>query len=196
MTHEREYTVRRTVRAYADLWAGAQALLARAEKEPEGAYWLTMSSLLLSAFTFEAYLNHMGEARIKFWKEIESIRVFEKFSVLCKELDYDADFSRRPCQTLKALIRFRNAIAHGKSEILEETDMSTAEEPFPKTSPKTSWEEYCIREHALRALEDVSSIMRALDRKAGLPELPFRVISSTSGFSYPANPSQEHQNGE
>jgi hypothetical protein len=144
-----------------------------------------MSSLLLSAFAFEAYLNHLGTNQIKFWNEIESIKVREKFSVLCMELDYKADFSRRPCQTLTALIRFRNVLAHGKSELHEETGASTADQPFPENPRKASWEDYCVEENAVRVLEDVSTIMRDLDRKAGLPELPFKVISSMSGVTHP-----------
>jgi hypothetical protein len=193
MTGKREFTVRRTVRTYSDLWAGSQALLARAQEEPKDAYWLTMSSLLLSAFTFEAYLNHLGAERIKFWAEIESIKLLDKFRALCKELDYDADFSRRPCQTLRPLIRFRNAIAHGKSKVLTDTGYSTEEKPFPDTPPKTEWEEYCSSVNAQRAVEDVSALMRELDRRAGLPVLPFRVLSSTSGFARPASSGREER---
>ena len=46
-----------------------------------------MSSLLLTAFTFEAYLNYLGSEIIKFWDEIESIKVMQKYKVLCKELN-------------------------------------------------------------------------------------------------------------
>ncbi|MBU2852384.1 hypothetical protein HF929_15215 [Acidithiobacillus ferrivorans] len=45
----------------------------KTEQDEKGSYYTTMSALLLTAFTFEAYLNHLGDKTIKFWEEIEPI---------------------------------------------------------------------------------------------------------------------------
>ena len=55
---------RREVRTYADLHRGADALLGMAQATERGRYFITMSALLLTAFEFEAYLNHLGNAVI------------------------------------------------------------------------------------------------------------------------------------
>lgn len=39
-------------------------------------------------------------------------------------------------------------------------------------------------------------IMREMDRRAGLPELPFRVVSSASGFARPATSGCEEREAE
>ena len=120
MAKDAIYEGTREVRTFVDLAHGADVLITKTEQEPKGSYYTTMSALLLTAFTFEAYLNHLGEKTIKFWEEIEPVKVMDKYSVLCKNLGLRPDFSKRPYQTLKALFTFRNAIAHGKSQILQE----------------------------------------------------------------------------
>lgn len=155
----------------------------KTEQDQKGSYYTTMSSLLLTAFMFEAYLNHLGSKYIKFWDEIESIKVMEKYSVLCKELGIVPDFSQRPCQTLKALFKFRNSIAHGKSKILKETKAVSSQDDPHTHAPKTEWEEYCELNNAKRAKEDISEVIKELHKKAGLGDHPFihgMTISSVS----------------
>lgn len=167
------YTGTREVRTFVDLNHGADVLMQRTEEEPKGSYYTTMGALLLMAFTFEAYLNHLGQKRIKFWEEIESIKVLDKYAALCKELDLTPDFSKRPYQTLKALFKFRNSIAHGRSQILEETkEVSSKDEPYEHT-PKAHWEEYCTFDNAKRAKQDIAEIIAELHKKAGLGDYPF-----------------------
>jgi hypothetical protein len=173
MAKDAIYEGTREVRTFVDLAHGADVLIAKTEQEPKGSYYTTMSALLLTAFTFEAYLNHLGEKTIKFWGEIEPVKVMDKYSVLCKNLGLTPDFSKRPYQTLKALFTFRNAIAHGKSQILQETKaVSSQDDPHDHT-PKASWEEYSILENAKKAKDDVSKIITELHKSAGFGEYPF-----------------------
>lgn len=183
MKKDAVYKGEREVRTFADLAHGADVLITKTQQDRNGSYYTIMSSLLLTAFTFEAYLNHLGSETIRFWEEIESIKVMEKYSVLCKELGISPDFSRRPYQTLTALFKFRNSIAHGKSKILKETkDVSSKDEPHVH-APKTEWEEYCELKNALRAKEDISEVIKELHKEAGLGDYPFMhggTISSVS----------------
>ena len=173
------YEVKREVRTFADLAQGADVLIKKTEQDQKGSYYTIMSSLLLTAFTFEAYLNHLGSKRVKFWEEIESIKVMEKYSVLCKELDVSPDFSQRPYQTLKALFKFRNSIAHGKSKILKETKaISSQDDPYVH-APKTEWEEYCELDNAKRAKEDISEVIKELHKQASLGGDPFIINCMT-----------------
>jgi hypothetical protein len=173
VTEDAIYTGTREVRTFVDLNHGADVLIQKTEEEPKGSYYTTMGALLLTAFTFEAYLNHLGQKRIKFWEEIESIKVLEKYAVLCKELDLTPDFSKRPNQTLQALFKFRNAIAHGRSQILEETkEVSSKDEPYEHT-PKAHWEEYSTLDNAKRAKQAIAEIITELHKKAGLGDYPF-----------------------
>lgn len=115
------YEGSRDVRVFYYLALGANVLLRKSKEDEKGSNYTIMGSLLLSAFTFEAYLNHVGEKKIRHWAEIEFIRVMKKYRVICKEFEIAPDFSKRPYKTLTELFKFRNAIAHGRSQILEET---------------------------------------------------------------------------
>ncbi len=173
MAKDAIYEGTREVRIFVDLAHGADVLIMKTEQEPKGSYYTTMSALLLTAFTFESYLNHLGEKTIKFWEEIEPIKVMDKYSVLCKNLNVCPDFSKRPYQTLKLLFNFRNAIAHGKSQILQETKgVSSQDEPY-QHSPKAPWEEFSVLKNAKRAKEDVEQIITELHKTAGLGDNPF-----------------------
>lgn len=173
MAKDAIYEGTKEVRTFVDLAHGADVLITKTEQEPKGSYYTTMSALLLTAFTFEAYLNHLGEKTIKFWEETEPVKVMDKYSVLCKNLGLTPDFSKRPYQTLKALFTYRNAIAHGKSQILQETKaVSSQDDPLDHT-PKAHWEEYSILENAKKAKDDVSQIITELHKSAGFGEYPF-----------------------
>ena len=173
MTKDAIYEGTREVRTFVDLAHGADVLIKKTEQEPKGSYYTTMSALLLTAFTFEAYLNHLGEKTIKFWEEIEPIKVMDKYIVLCKNLNLSPDFAQRPYQTLKTLFKFRNAIAHGKSQILQETkEVSSRDDPHGHI-PKAHWEEFSILENAKQAKHDVSQIITELHKAAGLGDYPF-----------------------
>ena len=167
------YSGEREVKTFADLNHGADVLLKTAREVERGNYYTIMGSLLLSAFTFEAYLNHLGAQQLEFWDEIDSIRVMDKYGVLYKHLEIKPDFSRRPYQTLSALFKFRNAIAHGKSQILKETKEVSSSDDLHAHSPKAHWEEYCTLENAERVREDISRIVKELHAAAGLGDFPF-----------------------
>lgn len=189
MAKDAIYHGSREVRTFVDLNHGADVLMEKTENEQKGSYYTTMGALLLTAFTFEAYLNHLGDRVLKFWPEIESIKVMEKYAVLCKHLSLSPDFSRRPYQTLSSLFKFRNAIAHGKSQILEETkEVSSQDERYEHT-PKAHREEYCTLDNAKRAKEDVSAVIKELHIAAGLGDYPFiHGVGIGSLSAKPPNP--------
>lgn len=163
----------REVRTFVDLSHGSDVMLMTAKERERGSYYTAMSSLLLRAFTFEAYLNHLGTKKTDFWSHVESIRVVDKYAVLCKMLSIDPDFSRRPYQTVSKLFKFRNSIAHGRSIVLKNSkDVSSDNEPY-QHMPKAEWEEYSTIENAERARGDISAVIVELHRAAGLGNYPF-----------------------
>ncbi|MGZ8946750.1 MAG: hypothetical protein ACXW1W_15170 [Methylococcaceae bacterium] len=183
MAKDAVYEGEREIRTFTDLAHGADVLIMKTEQDQKGSYYTTMSSLLLTAFTFEAYLNHLGDKTIKFWEEIEPIKVMDKYSELCKELGVNPDFSRRPYQTLKSLFKFRNSIAHGKSKILKETKaVSPLDDPHTH-APRTEWEDYCELNNAKRAKEDISEVIKVLHKAAGLGDYPFMHCMTISSVS-------------
>jgi hypothetical protein len=168
-----EFEGSKEIRTYYDLNHGADVLILIAEEFPKGSYYTIMSSILLRAFTFEAYLNHLGLKSFKFWEEVDSIRVMDKYKLLCKHLNLSPDYSKQPYKTLTELFRFRNALAHGKSVLLKTTKVfHSAVDPYDHI-PKAKWQEYCNLENAKRAKKDIETIIKELHGAAGLGEYPF-----------------------
>ena len=181
MSDDAVYEARREVRTFADLYQGADVLLELAKSGMAGSYHTTMAALLMTAFTFEAYLNHIGAEKIAYWPEMESISITKKHSALCKLFGVSHDKSQRPGQTIKKLFDFRNSIAHGKSFVLQETrDVPLSFIP-PFQHPPAPWEEYCTVDNAERAMEDVGSAIADLHKAAGYGDAPF--LSGRSTFS-------------
>jgi hypothetical protein len=163
----------REVRTFVDLCHGSDVMLMKAKESANGSYYTVMSSLLLRAFTFEAYLNHLGNKKTDFWKHVESIRVMDKYGLLCKMLSISPVFSRRPYQTVGRLFKFRNSIAHGMSVVLKNSkDVNSDDEPYQHI-PRAAWEEYSTIENAERAREDISAVIVELHKAAGLGAYPF-----------------------
>lgn len=183
MTKDAVYKGEREVKTFVDLFHGSNVLLKKSSADKKGSYFTTMGSLLLTAFAFEAFLNHLGNKKIKFWDEIERISVFDKYIVLCKELCIEPDFSKRPYQTLTQLVKFRNSIAHGRSTILKvNKGVSSKDEPWDH-EPKTDWEEFCTEKNADRSREDIEKIIVELNETAKLGAYPFISGMTVSSIS-------------
>lgn len=173
MAKDEIYTGRRRVIAFADLNHGAEIMIGKAEKDLEGNYYTIISSLLLTAFTFEAYLNHLGDS--EYWDEDKGfVGVLDKYDILCGAFGILPDYSRRPHQTLRELFKFRDSIAHARSETLEETKSISSTDRRSAHSPKTEWEKYCNLEQAKRAKEDITKIIIKVNVAAGLGNQPFK----------------------
>jgi hypothetical protein len=163
MKNNAKYLSERKVKVYIDLIHGAKVLFDKSLSNPEGSFYTDMSSILLSAFTFEAYLNYLGKEIIPFWDNIEKIKVLEKLDVICKQLNIEIDRSRRPFQTLNKLFKFRNPIAHGKSEIITvEKEVNITK--YNNDLPKTKIEEFCTNDNARKCLEDVREIIKYIHK--------------------------------
>lgn len=184
MVRKAKLEVEREVKTFCDLSNGAYILLEKSKESIEGSYYTTMASILFTAFTFEAFLNHLGSLKIKFWNEIESIRVLDKYKVLCKEFGVEPMFGQRPYQTMKELFQFRNSIAHGKSQILKREYEVNPDVNMRDFEPKTRWEEYCTQENAERAREDVRKMIEELSEAADEAGCMYVGGSMSSNLKY------------
>ena len=168
----------REIKTFVDLFHGSDILLEKSKEVEKGSYFTTMASLLLTAFTFEAYLNHIGQEKILFWHEIENVSVFKKYRILCTEFSIPINPGERPYQTIQNLFKFRNSIAHGTSQLIKKEKPIPSSEDISKYTPKTMIEEFCTQENAIKAREDVEQMIVELNIQAGYGDYPF-----TSGMT-------------
>jgi hypothetical protein len=79
-------TKRRTVRTYAELWHASDCLLKAGIETEHGSSWQFLSSLMLTAFAFEAYLNHAGAATFKCWADVDQLPPRSKLQLFASNL--------------------------------------------------------------------------------------------------------------
>jgi hypothetical protein len=159
---------KRNIHTYAELWHGSKVLLQRGQAELKGSNLLWMGSLILTAFSLEAYLNHIGPKLFTCWKGLEPLSPEGKFDVICEKLGIELPKDQRPRQTIKGLLRFRNNLAHGKTVTIEEETSVDADEYFEEffsQRPLATWEKYCTEGKALKAREDIEQVMRLIHEK-------------------------------
>jgi hypothetical protein len=162
---------KRPVNTYAELLHGSRILIERGQVELRGSKWLWMASLTLTAFSLEAYLNHIGPKIFQTWQDSleKTLSPEGKLELICEVLKIDMPKDKRPRQTVTELIRFRNHIAHGKSVIIEKStdhDVDQYLDEFLGKRPVAVWEEYCTERNALRAFDDVKEILKMIHDKA------------------------------
>ncbi len=157
----------REVNTYADMWHTSHCLLDKGIEDQKGCYHQFIASLIFTAFTLEAYFNHIGPQLFKCWSDLERLGPKEKLNIIAERLEIKIDYGKRPWQVMKNLFGFRNDIAHGKSQIIKIAKTI----PHRKFSDvrlgervQTEWEKYCTQTHARKAREDVEAIINELHR--------------------------------
>ena len=79
--------------------------------------------------------------------------------------------SERPGLTVRLLFEFRNAIAHGRSILLESSEIETIEHMPPILT--TRWEAFCTLENADLVGKDITEVITKLHNAAYPGEPPF-----------------------
>ena len=173
---------KRRINTYAYMAMSANNSLNCAMNNERGSFYQFMSSLIFSAFTLEAYMNHIGIKRIEYWKEIESIRYMDKLKILYLNSGLEFDKSKRPIQTITQLVKFRNLMAHGKSENISGSKEISTPTLDPGTEVvETEWEKFCNCKEAKRALNDVKEIVETLNSSVENPQSRQMLWSLGSG---------------
>jgi hypothetical protein len=92
-------------------------------REPNGSKWIFLSSIVLTAFAFEAYLNHVGPTVLTSWKGLERLSPLPKLDLLCEVLkvNFSGPKNKRAVKTIGELFKFRNTLAHGRTETITAT---------------------------------------------------------------------------
>ena len=166
----------RQVNTYAEMWHASSVMLRQAKKDPDGSYYQLMASLIFTAFTLEAFLNHIGQTIFKCWKDLEQLSPSRKLNIIVEKLGVEKDDGKRPFQTVSKLFKFRNDVAHGKTVYLKSGEqIQVMDDKFDEYMHKpieAAWEKYCTLRNAERAREDVESIIQKLQDVSGTDDMP------------------------
>jgi len=162
----------RQVNTYHELWRTSYWTLNQAEEKYDGSYFQIMASLIFTAFSFEAYLNHLGGDIFHCWDDLERLSPQSKLNVLSEELNIKKDYSKRPFQTIKELYKFRNDIAHGKTIILKTNEeiqiIDSKIDAYISEPLEAEWQKYCTLDNAKKARKDTEAIMEIFHKESGV----------------------------
>lgn len=165
---------KREVKTYVELMSGADSMLNKAESGIEGGYYCRMSALTLCAFSFEAYMNHIGIKHFDLWTKEQRVSILEKYSKICEKLTIEApDYSRGDCQKLKLLIRYRDTMAHGITHDLELKKPTKRSENDISFVQRSDWEKFTVLENAQKSIESTKNIINKINEAAGLGDYAF-----------------------
>lgn len=143
---------------------------AQNEDRREGIGLDIMAAIVMTAFTFESYLNFVGQRVLEeSWTEKEP--VFKKIKFLSEKLSIDWNENIRPFSTLKELHRIRNFLAHGKPQPTKRDWKSVGthdELQMELQSFIPDWQTGVSYEFLERAFEDVDAVWRLLLDTAGI----------------------------
>ena len=175
-----KYSGEHTVLTYAYLRHSSKCVLEITEENEEGNVHTSMSSLILSAFSLEASLNHIGEKLFPFWKEVEkNLSPESKLDFICHDLKITPDFSKKPYQSFRKVLKFRNKLAHGKTETVKGS-WSGKSNDKPISQIETEWQKMCTPKTAKKIFDDITEIVTKLHKAAGMGEYPFLSIGHGS----------------
>lgn len=161
----------RTVHMYSELWHASGCVLRSGIDEPRGSSWQFLSSIILSAFAFEAYLNLVGEQVFACWTSLERLNPLDKLNLLSEHME--ATFSNgkgeRPLQTVIELFNFRNTIAHGSTKKLKQhgrrRDLNNSLDDYLGKRLTLEWERLIqTKDFAERVRTDVEEVLAELHR--------------------------------
>jgi hypothetical protein len=176
-------TGRHTTITYTYLYASAFHSYEVGLIAEEGSFFFNLNSIIMSAFSFEAYMNHCGrylveEQLLENWDDFKWKSAIEKFDIISSISKVKIDKSTFPYKSIPELIKLRNALAHGETEtIYSEVEINDYNKIRDKLK-KPEWENKCKAETAKRFLDDVRAILVLLHKNIFDNNDPFIIMSN------------------
>jgi hypothetical protein len=161
-----EQTFSREAKSYIRPLMIADHLAARAFQKGKYAAHDAQAALVFFAFAIEAFCNHIGWKLSSDFAEFDKLCAKKKLQKTSELVGLDMSLGERPFQTFHDIGRFRNGMAHSRTQ--EVQSILKVPRPFsgkPTERPKpppTEWEAYCTPEVLIRAQEDVRKGLKVL----------------------------------
>ncbi|OQS35579.1 hypothetical protein B0T40_12615 [Chromobacterium haemolyticum] len=168
-----EISKQREMVMYSELWHAGNCVLEQARINQEGASWQFLSAVLLTAFAFEAYQNHVGPSLFAHWSHLDRLPPLAKLDLIIDRLEIKLPNAKsgRPWQSIRDLFDFRNTIAHGRSKQLDHTEIKNTTNYHDALNGELldDWE-LRIKDDkfVLRCRQDVETVLRLIHEE--LPE--------------------------
>ena len=169
-----------TFNTFSYLLNGATSLLKTAKEDIRGSNYCRVSAVMFSAFAVEAHLNHIGEAKLPFWKIVEpKLPWRNKLELVAQHLGIILDDGKRPFQTLSDLFKFRDRLAHGKTTTHDVTYEYSENRGDDFCNLDPAWlNKFFSDEDVERVVVDVRQVIELFHKSAGFEEHTLGSIGS------------------
>jgi len=166
---------------YAWMWKNAKISLEAARKSEESQFFNVMNTLVFSAFSMEAFFNHLGSQLVEEWhKKERKLSKLKKLKFFSSKLKVEADFSSRPFISVIDVFKFRDLLAHGRTEVINQSEeVNLNKDDLNRYMIENEWMKLCNLETAMRVFADVESLIYLLFKAAGMGENPFMHFHSS-----------------
>ena len=171
MVSQVHITLERRVITYSDFWRTSDVLLNRAQEKPEGSYFFLLGSLVFSAFSLEAFLNHIGEHIFKCWEDLEPLPPRSKLTVICERLSISVDWGAMPWQIVPEIVGFRNKVAHGKNALLRLEKIVPKDDEYEEKMREflfAVWQNYATEENAVCVRARLKDLFKLIHAQANI----------------------------
>lgn len=123
--------------------------------------------LAFCALTTEAMANAIGSQIIPEWKDFENLPPPSKIRLLAEHLQVPYHRGNEPWKTIKSLARFRNQLAHPKTELVRREKTISEAERHERSfePPESSFERLINPAEARNALQALQSLKQLLCEK-------------------------------
>jgi hypothetical protein len=168
---------------YVYLYHAADWALEQATATEEGRFYNCMSSIVLSAFCIEAYLNHIGSELLPYWdgEFKRDISTTNKLKIICHHLNLTLDFSGRPFQSFNLIVKYRNLLAHATTVNISYQGTQTLRDGERVKSPESWWEKHTNLRNAKQWFDDTKAMITAIHQAVGKGDSPFWTFG-THGY--------------
>lgn len=184
MTSRIQISKERKLITYSDFWNTSRFLLENGQRNEQGAYYQFLASLTFSAFTFEAFLNHIGEHLFNSWPDLErKLSHRGKLSLISEKLEFKVEYDRLPWQIIPKLFGFRDKVAHGKNEMIRIEKTVPHDDNYEKLMHEflfSDWQNFATEKNAVEVRKHLEEIM---NRIFGLAKIENEHLFSHGGQS-------------
>ena len=173
----------KVINTFAFFNASAARYMKTAIKQEDGFAFDLMSVMVMSAFLVEAYFNHLGAKKVADWFELhERKSVWDKYKILRSTVGLNVISISQAFPDVAAVLKFRNDMAHGRTE-RHELESFIAPEGEGNYDQPVGWQTSLDTSVVSIRFKACQELVKELHEAAGLGKHPFFSLSNSASIT-------------
>ncbi|MDD5521601.1 MAG: hypothetical protein PHI84_12350 [Kiritimatiellae bacterium] len=165
-----------SIHTYAYLYHAAKWVSEVPDKRENPLRYSSMLSILASAFSLEAYMNHLGPRYFPKWDKDGLRSPNEKIDALMEKLKVDKVKHRSQFDSYMLALRIRESLVHGRTHEVHKKATYVFNPGSKIGSTQPEWKRKSTKRDALMILNGVADLMHTLSKAAGDEPWPYHTF--------------------